>query len=566
MEAISIPNLAALPQTPRSAAGTFSPDKSTAPGSLPSFAQVVRDILVRTTTLNDTQSAHTSQSDGRVSLIYKRLNSTDTRGISSASAKVMDLPSLSLISLAIQSPVVPQAAPAEVQSQTKSGIASPGDSQPAAPSLPRAEVAPQSTDLLPASTAPASAFIPTQPPSLLSLPELMIQSTAGQLSTSNFPGTPASSSDKSVAFADQLQTNPNSYLEEHSVSAKSIADIQLLSALSPSLNGVSITALQPLISQLQFAAPANAPTATGPVVQAVHSTLAQAATKVSTASLPLFAALPAIFALPLSNGKNAPLAPAISPPVVLPLNSPSASHSGSQDSASNSGAQKSSDSSVSSSPATPREAPAFSQALANANDAKPEALPSTADQTSVIPSPSVPLNDHLAGSAANSLPEAPANPPQPAFHSLEAAASRFVSDAQLSQTSGHSEMRIAMQTDKLGTVELHARVTGDEIGAAITVEKRDAHTALAVELPALQQALSDKQLRVDQIALLQGPLHSTTGDAGAQSQAQQGDRGLHRGQTGQSFLRDDSGALGSSQSAVEAWGIFDSQGRLSVQA
>jgi flagellar hook-length control protein FliK len=152
------------------------------------------------------------------------------------------------------------------------------------------------------------------------------------------------------------------------------------------------------------------------------------------------------------------------------------------------------------------------------------------------------------------------------MHSLDAALNPTVSAAQISQNSNHSEMRIAMQSDKLGAIELRARVAGDEFGAAITVEKRDAHAALAVELPALQQALSDKQFRIDQITLLHGSLHSATGDASTQSQAQQGDRGAHHAQVAQSFLREKSGAFVSFQTAAETRGIFDSQGRLSVQA
>src|SRR5262249_45650012 len=97
---------------------------------------------------------------------------------------------------------------------------------------------------------------------------------------------------------------------------------------------------------------------------------------------------------------------------------------------------------------------------------------------------------------------------------------RMVNDAQLAQSATHSEMRIAMQTDRLGTVELRARVTGDEVGAAIAVEKRDAHAALAAELPALQQALSERHLRVEHLSLLQGGLHSSPGDSGAQQQQQ----------------------------------------------
>jgi flagellar hook-length control protein FliK len=128
-------------------------------------------------------------------------------------------------------------------------------------------------------------------------------------------------------------------------------------------------------------------------------------------------------------------------------------------------------------------------------------------------------------------------------------------------------MRIAMDSDKLGPLELRARVVGDEVGAAITVEKRDAHAALAIELPALQQALSEKQLRVDQVTLLHGSLHSTSGDAGAASR-QQDQRQTPSG-SATPWLPSAPAPLSSGYGisfGSESSAIFDSQGRLSVHA
>lgn len=143
---------------------------------------------------------------------------------------------------------------------------------------------------------------------------------------------------------------------------------------------------------------------------------------------------------------------------------------------------------------------------------------------------------------------------------------RFVNDAELSNAANQSEIRIALQTDKLGAIELRAHVSGDELGAAIIVEKRDAHAALAIELPALQQTLSEKQLRVDQVVLTQGSLHSTGGDAGAH--AQQGQRGGGSQAFRQTpvYASEDVGLRQAAWFVPEAVGIFDSQGRLSVQA
>ncbi len=386
------------------------------------------------------------------------------------------------------------------------------------------------------------------------------------LSMSGFPDSPASLGDKSIAAVAQQQWSANNQGGDPPADRNTIADIQIpvVSPASPNTQDISFLPTQ--MVSWQPAAPVNTSAGGAPSSPAAHFAIPQATSKAALFSAQLPAALPAILAPQASGAKNAPIAPAEAPTVVLPTNALSSNHSSSRDSSSNTVAQKSSDFSANPGPSVSRDASAFSQALATATDAKSQAVPSTANQASAIPAVSVPLSDHPVAPAASPLPSAPVNPPEPPMHSLDAAPGPTVSNAQISQNSNHSEMRIAMQSDKLGAVELRARVAGDEFGAAITVEKRDAHAALAVELPALQQALSDKHFRIDQITLLHGSLHSTTGEAGAQSHAQQGDRGAHRAQVAQSFLRDNSGAFVSFQAAAETRGIFDSHGRLSVQA
>src|SRR5208283_1485940 len=145
---------------------------------------------------------------------------------------------------------------------------------------------------------------------------------------------------------------------------------------------------------------------------------------------------------------------------------------------------------------------------------------------------------------------------------LDAGTSRVISSAQLSGNDAHSEMHIAMQTDKLGAVELHARVTGEQVGAAITVEKKEAHAALAVELPTLQQALAEKNFRVAHVVLLQGALHSTAGGAGDPTERQP------RSQPGMAYRQQQAEAPLPPifAAATEPGGIFDDRGRLNVHA
>lgn len=209
----------------------------------------------------------------------------------------------------------------------------------------------------------------------------------------------------------------------------------------------------------------------------------------------------------------------------------------------------------------------LSDSAAAATAAQVDAAQPSQMAATVVPQavPTAQPADMQSHSTADAPPaSAPATPP-PSFqpHSSDVGPTRFVNEAQISGAANQSEMKIAMQTDKLGAIELHARVSGDQVGAAIIVEKRDAHAALAAELPALQQALSAKQLRVDQVALTHGSLQSSSGQHG--SSPQSGHR--EGGQT----PRGSSGWCAHTF-APAAWfvpeqgAIFDTQGRLSVQA
>jgi hypothetical protein len=256
-----------------------------------------------------------------------------------------------------------------------------------------------------------------------------------------------------------------------------------------------------------------------------------------------------------------------------PGNAQPASH----DSPSNQGGQSSSDSSVSpdasasSSPPARNTASAFSDALTAIATSKPE-VATAADAASATNAAPTAANLAALPNDSSSRPPAqsistPSSQTPPAPPSLQppgVSPSRFVNDAQLTTVANQSEMRIAMQTDKLGAVELHARVSGDEVGAAIVVEKRDAHAVLAAELPSLQQALSEKQLRVEQVALSQGSLSSTAGDAGAN--AQNGQRGNSQPARSSSYWNENHEVTAAAWFVPEATGIFNDQGRLSVQA
>src|SRR5579862_980060 len=139
--------------------------------------------------------------------------------------------------------------------------------------------------------------------------------------------------------------------------------------------------------------------------------------------------------------------------------------------------------------------------------------------------------------------------------------------ALAAEAASRGEMRVALQTDQLGSVELHARIVGDQLGAAITVERKDAHTILATELPALQQSLSEKQLRVEELSLLHGSAYQDPKNMGHSSQQQtanQQPQAPHRGYVSLEAARGTAGLP--MLTAASGQRIFDSSGRLSVHA
>jgi hypothetical protein len=205
---------------------------------------------------------------------------------------------------------------------------------------------------------------------------------------------------------------------------------------------------------------------------------------------------------------------------------------------------------------------------AHSNASNPADTPGAPVQPIATPHQAAAENHTVPATADTSSSFGAPQPPQwqTAQVAQDAAATRSVSDAQLTQSGTHSEMRISMQSEKFGPIELHARVTGDEVGAAITVEKRDAHAALAAELPALHQALGEKQLRVEQVTLEQSSTHFLGGDcgAGSPSHQQQARSTPQRGNAGSGPLRAIIPAsFGVSRDAEEG---VNAQGRLSIHA
>lgn len=130
---------------------------------------------------------------------------------------------------------------------------------------------------------------------------------------------------------------------------------------------------------------------------------------------------------------------------------------------------------------------------------------------------------------ADAVPTQTTSLPQPAASHVAAAenlsagienpgnqAAGMVSSASMLQMHGKTEMRVALQTDALGQVQLHAVLDSGSVGASIAVVNHEAHTLLTNSLPALQQALTDQNVRLDHLSVLNAPMSTgtNTGNSG----------------------------------------------------
>ncbi len=95
-----------------------------------------------------------------------------------------------------------------------------------------------------------------------------------------------------------------------------------------------------------------------------------------------------------------------------------------------------------------------------------------------------------------------------------------VKASEIYQRVDGSEMHVAMQTDLLGAVDLRATMHQSGLTATISVQRSDVQSVLSSELPALQHALSDRNLHVEQISILNNSVNERAGGSGTAPQQQ----------------------------------------------
>jgi hypothetical protein len=86
----------------------------------------------------------------------------------------------------------------------------------------------------------------------------------------------------------------------------------------------------------------------------------------------------------------------------------------------------------------------------------------------------------------------------------QAAVRESVSSARLTQQAGSAEMQVKLRTESLGPIDVRTIVRGSDIGASIRVEGRETQMIMSNEISRLEQALSERSLRVQRLDVLQG--------------------------------------------------------------
>jgi len=150
--------------------------------------------------------------------------------------------------------------------------------------------------------------------------------------------------------------------------------------------------------------------------------------------------------------------------------------------------------------------------------------------------PNNPATDSTASLLATHAPNPPASPahvsapPAPpssgqapatlsAWQNYDGGAGSIVRSASLTGSANGAEMHVEFRTGALGPMEVHAVVSGGSVGAEIHVQGQEAHTLLAAGVPALERALGERNLRVENIAVYQD--HAGGGTSGGEKQDQQ---------------------------------------------
>jgi flagellar hook-length control protein FliK len=88
-----------------------------------------------------------------------------------------------------------------------------------------------------------------------------------------------------------------------------------------------------------------------------------------------------------------------------------------------------------------------------------------------------------------------------AWQNYDGGAGKIVRSASITESAGGAAMHVELHSGPMGPIEIHTVVRDGSVGAEIHVQGQEAHTLLAAGLPSLERALTDRNLRVENIAV-----------------------------------------------------------------
>jgi len=136
------------------------------------------------------------------------------------------------------------------------------------------------------------------------------------------------------------------------------------------------------------------------------------------------------------------------------------------------------------------------------------APPVTADARQAAPGSRVP-----ADSGHNAGPDIAPIAPRDADSAP--AAPVVVQSARVLERMGQTEMRVGVNSASFGNIEVRASVQQDRVGAAIATSHTELRAAMAVEMPSLERAMEQHQLR---LAAFDLGAHTGSRDSGSAAQ------------------------------------------------
>jgi len=127
----------------------------------------------------------------------------------------------------------------------------------------------------------------------------------------------------------------------------------------------------------------------------------------------------------------------------------------------------------------------------------------------------LPVAGRAAASAPNAKdagPQAVSTAPSPAENAEPA--SLLTQSARVLERMGQAEMRLGLNSKSFGSIELHTIVNQDRVGASIATSHTELRAAMMAEMPSLERAIAQHQLRLDSVNVDSGP-GAQTGNSGA---------------------------------------------------